>query len=137
MAPRERPQDLDKDLRIRRSGRADGQLTDFALVHAQRQIRRVRGLREDDARLLDEHPAGVGELDVALRAVEQRHAEFRLQLSNLLAERRLAEMKPLGGAAEVERVGHGDDVPQMTELHGVESLAHRTCVSTDCTQIAD
>jgi hypothetical protein len=35
-------------------------------------------------------------------------------LSNLLAERRLTQMKPLGSAAEVERIGHSDYVPEMT-----------------------
>ena len=116
--PGERAQDVDEDLRVRRSGRADGQLADLALIHARRQVGRVRGLRQDDARLLDEHPAGFGELDVALGPVEQRDTELVFQLPDLLAERRLAEMQPLGGAAEVKRVGHGDDVPQVTKLHG-------------------
>jgi hypothetical protein len=115
--PRERAQDVDKNLCIRRSGRADGQLADLALVHAKRQVRRVFGLRQDDARFLDEHPAGVGELDVALRPVEQRHTELCFQLSNLLAERRLAEVEPLSCVPEMQRVRYGDDVPQMTELH--------------------
>jgi hypothetical protein len=33
-------------------------------------------------------------------------------------------MKALGGLAEVERLGHRDDVSQMTEFHAVESLAY-------------
>jgi hypothetical protein len=32
-------------------------------------------------------------------------------LANLLAERRLTQMKPLGGAAEMKRIGHSDYVP--------------------------
>jgi hypothetical protein len=33
------------------------------------------------------------------------------------AERRLAEMQTLGGAAEVQRLGQHDDVPKVTQLH--------------------
>ena len=80
MPLRKCPENLDEDRCVGRPGRADGQLTNFALVQAERQIRRMRGMREDDARLLDEHPAGVGELDMALGPVKQRHTEFRLKL---------------------------------------------------------
>jgi hypothetical protein len=55
--------------------------------------------------------------------VEQRNSQFRLELPDLLAERGLAQMEPFGGLAEVQGVGHGHDVPQMTEFHAVESLA--------------
>src|SRR5688572_366268 len=120
MPPRECAEDVDEDLRVGRSGSADGQLADFTLVHAQRQVRRVRGVRENDARLLDEQLAGVGQLDVPFRAVEQRDAQLRFQLADLLAERRLAEVEPLRRVAEVKRVGHSDHIPQMTQLHAAK-----------------
>ncbi len=78
-------------------------------------------MREDHARLLDEQPSGVGQLDVPFGPVEQRNSQFRFELPNLLAERRLAQMEPLGGPAEVQRVGHGHDVPQMTKLHAARA----------------
>src|SRR5688500_18705161 len=105
MPPRERAEDVDEDLRIRRPGGADRQLSDLTLIHTQRQVRRVRGVREDDPRLLDEQLAGIGQLDMPLGAVEQRDAELRLQLADLLAERRLAQMQALRGVAEVQGVG--------------------------------
>ena len=79
-------------------------------------------LRQDDARFIDEHPPGVGKLDMALRSVEQSHPKLGFQLSNLLTERRLAEVEPLGRVAEMERVGHRHNVTQMTELHAGGAL---------------
>jgi hypothetical protein len=117
VTPGECAQDVDKNLCIRRSGRADGQLADLPLIHAKRQVRRMLGLRQDDARFVDEHPPGIGEFDVALCPVEQRHTQLGFQLSNLLAERRLAEVEAFGCVAEVKGVRYGDDVPQVTELH--------------------
>jgi hypothetical protein len=68
----------------------------------------VLGLRQDHARFLDKHPAGIGELDVTLRPVEERDTELCFQLSNLLTEGWLAEVEPLGGVAEVKSVRYGD-----------------------------
>ena len=34
-----------------------------------------------------------------------------------MAERRLAEMQPLGRPAEVQRLGQSHDVPKMAQLH--------------------
>ena len=75
-------------------------------------------MSQDDSRFLNEEPAGVGQLDMTLGPVEQRNPKFCFQLSNLLAEGRLAEVEPLRRMAEVESVGDGDHVPQMTQLHG-------------------
>jgi hypothetical protein len=36
---------------------------------------------------------------------------------DLLAERRLGDVEPLGGLAEVEFLGHGDNVAEVSKLH--------------------
>src|SRR6185369_11294221 len=61
--------------------------------------------------------ARVGELDAALVAVEEAHAELLLELADLLADRRLGDVQPLRGAAEVPLFGGSDEVPEVSELH--------------------
>ena len=63
---RELAEDLHEDRRVGRPGHADGELTHLALVHARGEVGGVRGLRQDDARLLHEHPARFGELHLRL-----------------------------------------------------------------------
>jgi hypothetical protein len=55
----------------------------------------------------DRHAAGTG---------EERYTEFVLKLANLHAERRLRDVQALGRAAEVEFLGHSDEVAQPPEV---------------------
>ncbi|HEU4691746.1 MAG TPA: hypothetical protein VFS23_25455 [Vicinamibacterales bacterium] len=77
----------------------------------------MRGLRQDHARLLHEHATRLGELDLALGAVEERDPKLFFELLDLMAERRLAEIQPLGGTAEVQCLGQRHDVAKMPQLH--------------------
>lgn len=72
---------------------------------------------EDRARPFEVGPAGVGEVDAAGGAVEQLDAQLGLQLADLLGERRLGHVEPLGGATEVAFLGHRHEVSQMTQIH--------------------
>jgi len=85
----------------------------------------MRGLRQDDARFLHEHAARFGELDLTLGAVEELDPKLFFELPDLMAERRLTEMQPIGGAAEVERLGQRDDVAKVSQLHP-DGEAYRT-----------
>src|SRR4051794_31478973 len=69
------------------------------------------------ARLLEQRTARGGQRDAALRAVEEPDAELLLELADLLADRRLGDVEPLRGAAEVQLFGDGDEVPEMAEFH--------------------
>src|SRR5206468_4029652 len=40
-----------------------------------------------------------------------------LEVADLPAERRLRDVQPLGGSAEVQLLRHGDEVAEMSELH--------------------
>ena len=75
-------------------------------------------------RALEQHLAGGRELDAARRPVEQRLAELGLEAPDLLRQRRLGDVQPLGGAAEVPLLGHGDEVAQVPELHGSAPAIH-------------
>ena len=65
-----------------------------------------------------QHPLAVpGEPDVPRRAVEELQAEFAFEPGDLLTDRGLDDVQPLGGPAEVEFLGDGDEVPQLPQLH--------------------
>src|SRR5687767_11696637 len=114
---RERAQDLDEDRRIGRARHANCQLTDLSPRHPRREIGRVGCLREDDSRLLHEHPAGFGELYLTLRAMKQLYLQFFFELSHLVAERWLTQIEPFGRPAEVEGFGEGHDIAEVSEFH--------------------
>jgi hypothetical protein len=57
-----------------------------------------------------------------LRALEQPDAELGLELAHLLADRRLRDVEALGGAAEVQLLRDGDEVPKVTEFHAAQLL---------------
>src|SRR4051794_822243 len=79
---------------------------------------RPLGLDQHAARLAQHRATGVRQRNAALRPVEQAHAEFVLQLANLLGDGRLRYVEALGRTAEMEFLGDGYEVPQVTEFHG-------------------
>ena len=68
---------------------------------------------EQLARLVEQRRARRGERGAAAVAIEQLHAELGLERAHLLADARLRDVEPLGRAAEVELLGHGDERPQL------------------------
>jgi hypothetical protein len=72
--------------------------------------------RERDWRFLEEHLPGGGELDLAAGAHEQLGAEGALELADLGAQRRLGDVQPRGGTAEVELLGDGQEVANQARL---------------------
>jgi hypothetical protein len=60
-----------------------------------------------------------GQLDAAARAVQQRHAELRLEPADLLRERRLGHVDRLRGAAEVAVARDRGEVLELTEIHAL------------------
>ena len=65
---------------------------------------------------LEQRLAGLGELDAAGGAVQQRHAELLLQARDRGAERLLGDVHPPRGAREVQLLGHRDEVAQVAQL---------------------
>ena len=51
-----------------------------------------------------------------MRTVEQVAVEFSLERDDLLAERGLHDMQPIGGAAEVQLLGNRHEVLEVPEL---------------------
>ena len=72
---------------------------------------------KDVFRLAQECAAGICQRDVMTAPIEQRYANLRLELANLLAERGLRRVQSGRGAREIQFFGHRHEVPQMPQLH--------------------
>src|SRR6185312_2860820 len=72
--------------------------------------------------LLEHRGSGIGQGDLARGPVQQVDAELLLELANLLADRGLGDVEALGGTAEMQLLGDGDEIPQVPKLHGVSFL---------------
>jgi hypothetical protein len=53
---------------------------------------------------------------MTLRPVEQLDADVLLELPDLLAQRGLTDVQALSGLSEVQGVGDGDRVPEVSKL---------------------
>lgn len=52
-----------------------------------------------------------------LASLQQRLAHFLLELSDLVAERRLGDVAALGGPGKAVAVGHGDQITELLDFH--------------------
>ena len=82
-----------------------------------RALARARGAGQQVARVLEQRRARRGERDAAAIALEQPHAELVLERPHLLADARLGQVQPVGGAAEVQLLGDRDERPELAEFH--------------------
>jgi len=81
---------------------------------AQAQVDLVQGLGAVVQKLV----ARTGQRHALACAVEQRRADLLFELLDLVRQRRLRDMQPLGRAREVERAGQCDEVAQVPQFHG-------------------
>src|SRR5829696_2119520 len=79
------------------------------------------GLVEQAAAVVEQHATGLGELDAALGADQQRRADLSLEGADLHAERRLREVEPPGGAAEMQFLGDGHEVAKAAQVRRVHT----------------
>ena len=73
-------------------------------------------VREREPGLFEKCVAGIGELDRPPGPIDQVHSQLAFQLLNLLTKRRLRNMEPFGGTAEVSFLRHGHEVAQQPQL---------------------
>ena len=57
-----------------------------------------------------------------LRAGEQTDAEFLFELANLMAQRRLAEVRPFDRAPEIQSLGKRHGMAKVSPFRGADSL---------------
>jgi hypothetical protein len=81
--------------------------------------------RENIFRLLQEDAPSVGQRDVLPITVEQFHADRFLELTYLLAQRRLRRANSGRRTREAKLFGDRDEVAQMSQFHCVLVLFRR------------
>ncbi len=95
---------------------AERQLADLAGAGAAGVAAGALETVEHLARIGEEALAGMGEADLAGMPLHQAHAERLFQRHDLPAQRRLREMQPRRGAAEMQRFGEGDEGAELAEI---------------------
>ena len=103
---------------------AGGRPAERAMADGERGRRaRAARLRDGEVELGDRAPGASeqrgsrgGQLHPPRRAYEQDDSEIALELADRARERRLRHVQPLGGAAEVQLLGHRDEVAQLAQL---------------------
>ncbi len=68
-----------------------------------------------------EHRSGFGERDTATVTHEQLNSELMFELSDRPRQRRLSDVQLVGGSSEVESLGDGKEVAQLTCLEILHS----------------
>lgn len=101
----------------RAAGEADRDPSDLAGRDAHGLGARVLDHCQDGTSSLQESNPGCGDLDSARGPPQQGDADLRLELLDLLGERRLGDVQPLGGPTEVTLLGDGHEVAQVADLH--------------------
>ena len=92
---------------------SDDQFRGSSLLCASGTLYRAFQPGKDLPGLDEEDPPTFGERHVALTAIEERDTDLGLQMLDLLAERGLRGVEPLGGASEVQLFGDSHEVTQM------------------------
>ena len=68
--------------------------------------------------------AGGCQFDPACGSGEEGDAQFLLEVPDLSGQRWLRDVQTRGGAAEMQFLGNGPEVPEVTQLHtGDDSLS--------------
>jgi hypothetical protein len=95
---------------------ADAQEADFSAANAAGFVEVFLDVAKGAAGAVEEDFAGAGEADGAGGSGEERVADDVFELTDLLRERWLGEVKTLGGSAEVQLFGDGYKVAEMAEF---------------------
>jgi len=112
----ERRQRLRRQLPRRVGQEADDQTRACAVRRVAGAVHRAVRARQQPPALLEEHPPRRRQLDVPGRPREQADVQHALELADLNRERRLGDVQAPSGVAEVQLLGHGDEVPQQPQV---------------------
>ena len=118
IAAAEDVEDGRQDAEHGRGDQAQGETAAMAERALARVLARQLRIGEHPPRLDQEDAAGLGQLDVAPAAQEQRDAEVVLELLDAPADMRLGDAELLGGMAKMQALGQRDESPDLLEFHG-------------------
>ncbi len=97
---------------------AHAQPSALAGARGARDLSGAVGAGQQLARLAEQRASRRRQHGAATVALEQLDAELGLERPDLLADARLGEVQPVGGAAEVKLLRDRDERAQLPELHG-------------------
>ena len=106
------------DREQRRADEVDAQVAGLAGVDPARGGDRAVELAQQLTGVAQERLPGGRELHPAAGPRQQLAAELFLQRADLLAEWRLGDVQPRGGAAEVQLLRDRDEISQLAQFHG-------------------
>ena len=96
---------------------AHAQTADLTRSRTARRPHRAVGVGQRAARLGEKRPSRLSERHAPFRARQEHHAQFALEVLDLLAQRRLHDVEPQRRAPKVQFLGDGHEVANMTEFH--------------------
>ena len=97
---------------------ADGERLSCRLCGPARRFHRGIDLHQRQPRMIEEGPAGIGQLDAARAADKQLRADFIFEVPDLTAQRRLGRMQPsLRRHREAAFLCNGEKIPKVAQLH--------------------
>jgi hypothetical protein len=74
-------------------------------------------LRQHCARMVEEGASSVGQLNAARLAAKKLNIEFAFDRFDALAERRLLNAQPFGGARDMSFVCNYNEIAEVSQLH--------------------
>jgi hypothetical protein len=96
---------------------SDDELPDLSTGRSARNLCRACRLSQRRSRFDKERSARVRQEDAAARPMEEGNAEIAFEYADLLTQRWLRDVKAPRGSTEVALFSHGDEVPEVPELH--------------------
>src|SRR5215212_7304548 len=96
--------------------------TGAELVRPAARAAQFVGLLDDCPSLREQGRAAGGERDRAPIAVEQVYLKVPFQRLDLLRQRRARDVQPVSGAAEIQLLGDGKEIAQLTQLHAASVM---------------
>ena len=111
---------------IRDADETDRQFADLAATGAPGHLHRLLDARQDLACFLQKDLPGLGQRHMPLGAMEQHHAQFFLERTNLHRQGRLRNMQFLRGPPEVKFLGHGYEIAQVAQFHLIRNTYQKS-----------
>lgn len=103
---------------------AEGEAAGQACAYAFGQGGGFVGQGQDMSGLVGHGLSGRGQGHAAAGAGEKRRAQGVFDVADALAKGWLGHVEPGGGPAEVQFLGHGQDVAEIAQFHGLIATAY-------------
>src|SRR5215831_4145720 len=132
VSPRKTSDDFCAVEEVGPQGTAHDELSDLPTIRPSHGSGCLLGMCDHGSRFGEKHSTGIRQFDATRGPVEEVDLQFGLETPNLLAQGRLRDMEPRGRSSEVELLGHGEEIAQVTQLHALNSYHQRLNTAGKC-----